>query len=304
MTANPDYHIDDVDIFRFSFIHLASHIPHYIDRAGAYLQTIFDENPQVVIIQGLSPTEYTLMGGLQSNGTLITGDYKKTMSEKSPSVNATWVAQNIRVVEQRTIRISEIANNDVEHILAPDCVVVTINYRGRIMDIYNMESVSGVFNETARMHALAIMNRDAYLTKTRRKGHFDSLLIMAGNMYAEPGARSIRYLEGYETVKGTAPSGWRDVWDELRMTTSPDRAATQRLETNAMFNEDIVYPQFMRAKRMSYFMVYNDVFGRIGTPISIDRNGADFTDDGVPLSDTYGLDMQIYLPMFNKFITR
>lgn len=301
MTATPDYHINDVDIFRLSYVHLASHLPDYSERSGAYLQSVFEDYPQILIIQGLSPTEYTLISGLNSAGTLICGEYRKSMGELAPSVNAIWAAPNIEIVNQRSIRISELDDQGVEHIIAPDCIVITVKHRGRTLDIYSMESVPGVFNEAARVRAVSMMNRDAYLTKTRRKGHFDSLLIMAGNLHAEPSSQSVRYMEGYETIRGSAPSGWRDVWDELKMSSAPDHASTQRFEASAFYDDDIVLPQFMRGKRMSYFMVYNDVFGHDGTPVSIERNGTDYTDTGKPVSDTLGLDMEIYLPTINRF---
>lgn len=300
MTADPDYHIEERDIMRVCLIDLAPDIPEYNDRAESYMQSIINLNPQIILINGLSPKEYTLIGGLSNHGTLTYGDYHKSRGESAPCVNAIWVAPNIEVREQRTIRISKMMDNGTEIVLAPDGINVTIYHRGRTVDIFCYESIPGAFHGTARTTVATIINKEAYMTKKARP---DSLLVMGANMHAESDSQSVRYIEGKDTIMGNAPSGWRDIWDELRMDTSMANSATERLETRSLFDDDLVLPQFMRAKRTSFLFAYNDVFGKIGTPIRIERNGTESTSNGTPYSDTYGLTMGMYLPTYNKFTT-
>lgn len=303
MSATPTYTIDQKDIFSVVQCHLGTGLPYYKARSEAYLQTVFKNNPQIVLIQGVSPDSYVLMSALQNSGHLAIGEYRKSVFESTPSINMTWVSNDIQVLSTRRVKIE---TNDAEgniRALAPDCIVTTIYHRGRMMDIYNFESIDGVFHSEARMVASSIVNRDAYLLKTRKHDHLESLLLLGASMHADSGDQSVQYLKGYLTRSGYAPSGWLDVWEELRTDTSYDRSATQRLEAAALFNDDLILPQFMKAKRHSYFFVYNDVFGRVGTPIGIERIGMESTDDGIPFSDTFGLSMNLFMPVYNKFST-
>jgi len=309
MSATPDYEINEKDIFKISQCNLACGLPYFKQRSQSYLQLLMEkDNPQVIIMQGVSPDAYTLQGALRQAGYLAVGTYKKSAYENKsdgikPSVNMTWISPDVQVLGSRNRTISVAGKNGLEQIIAPDCVITTIYHRGRMMDIYNMENVPGVFRSEARMIAAGIVNRDAYMLKTQNQEHFKSMLIMGASMHVDPCGQSIRYLEGRVTRHGYAPSGWLDVWEELNADVPSDRSATQRLEMDALYDDDIVFPQFMKAKRHAYMFVYNDVFGRIGTPIRIERNGMDSTNDGIPLSDSFGLTMSLYMPTYNKFTT-
>lgn len=302
MGAEPDYRIDRKDIFQVDYCHFDCAHPYYKSRSETYLQLLMDEDPEVIMMQGVSPESYTLQGALRQSGYLAVSDYKETIFGK-PSVNMTWVSPNVQVLGSRNLELSMIDKKGMKHILAPDCVITTVYYRGRTIDFYNVENVPGVFHAEARMMLAGIVNKDAYILKTRNQEHYKALLVLAGNMHVDPKGQSIRYLEGRITRDGFAPSGWLDVWEELHPDMPADRSATQRLEMDALFDDDLVYPQFMHAHRHSYMFVYNDVFGRIGTPINISRNGTDSTDDGIPLSNSFGLTMSMYIPTYNKFTT-
>lgn len=309
MSATPDYTIDEKDIFKISQCNLACGLPYFKSRSQTYLQILTEkDNPQVIMIQGASPDCYTLQGALRQAGYLAVGTYRKSVYEGKddglkPSVNMTWVAPDVQVLGSRNRSISIADKNGLEQIIAPDCVITTIYHRGRMMDLYNMENVPGVFRSEARMIAAGIVNRDAYMLKTQNREHFKSLLIMGASMHVDPEGQSVRYLEGRLTRRGYAPSGWLDVWEELNPDVPSDRSATQRLEMDALYDDDIVFPQFMRGKRHAYMFVYNDVFGKIGTPVKIERNGMDSTNDGIPLSNSFGLTLSLYMPTYNRFTT-
>ena len=122
-------------------------------------------------------------------------------------------------------------------------------------------------------------------------------MVLAGNLHAEPDASSIRYLKGLETIWKATPSAWRDVWDELNGDRDNDRGIMQRVDVTAKYGRDLVLPAFRNPRRTTYFMVYDDAFGRKGTPVRIDRNGTGSgLRDGTPLSDSYGIDVDFYCP--------
>lgn len=309
MGATPNYTIDQKDIFKIELCHFACGLPLYKQRSESYLQEVMNENPHVILMQGVSPESYTLQGALRQAGFLSVGTYKKSVYESTdndvvPSINMTWVAPNVQVLGTRNVPIEIIdKKTGMTKTIAPDCVITTVYHRGRTLDIYNVESVPGVFHSEARMLLASIVNKDAYILKTRNQDHYKALLIMGGNMHVDPEGQSIRYFEGRITRPGYAPSGWRDVWEELNPKAPLDRSATQRLEMDALYDNELVFPQFMQARRQSYFFVYNDVFGKIGTPVKITRNGMNSTDDGIPYSDSFGLEMELYMPTYNKFTT-
>lgn len=308
MSATPDYTIDEKDIFRISQCNLACGLPYFKSRSQSYLRLLMRDDPQVIMIQGAPPDSYTLQGALRQSGYLAVGTYRKSVYEGKddglkPSVNMTWVAPDVQVIGSRNRSISIADKNGLEQPIAPDCVITTVYHRGRMMDLYNMESVPGVFHSEARMIAAGIVNRDAYMLKTQNREHFKSLLIMGASMHADPESQSVRYLEGRVTRHGYAPSGWLDAWEELNPDVPANLSVTQRLEMDALCDDDIIFPQFMRGKRHAYMFVYNDVFGKIGTPVKIERNGTDSTDDGIPLSNSFGLTMSLYMPTYNKFTT-
>ncbi len=50
-------------------------------------------------------------------------------------------------------------------------------------------------------------------------------------------------------------------------------------------------------------MVYGDTFGRVGTPLTCEISGNSITRSGIPFSDDYGLEMQVWFPQAREFVT-
>ena len=298
--SGSDNYIAGKDILRMSFLSLSHRLPEYGRRSLVYLKRVLKGNPSVLLIQGMDSEEYTIPTFLDGlGGTLIIGEYVRTSTErhgeKSP-INAIWVRKGITVSDSRSIRISMTADGS-EIVLAPDAITVTVSRRGTVFDIYNMESIPGAFNEALRKQAACIVNADAYRKKTRTQHHFDSTMVLAGDLHATPDASSIRYLKGLDTIRKATPSEWRDVWEELNSLRDNDSGIMQRMDVMAKYDETLAYPQFRNPRRTMYVMVYDDAFGRRGTPVKIERNGTGSgLADGTPLSASYGMDVDFYCP--------
>lgn len=283
-----------------SLLNLASWLPEYENRVKTYVHRIIKEHPSVMLLQGLDPDNYTVNGFLDGmNGTLHMGEYVRTRFEhgdRRSTVNAIWVRKGIRVTDAKQLELSAVADGK-NVILAPNAVRVTIKVRDTVFDIYNAESVPGSYNEELRRRIARIIGRDAYVRKTRTRHHFDSIMVLAGNLHAAPDASSIRYLKGLETIWKATPSAWRDVWEELNSRKdSNDHGIMERVDVAAKYGS-LVLPTFRRPRKTTYFMVYDDAFGRKGTPVRVDRNGTGSgLRDGTPLSDSYGIDVDFYCP--------
>lgn len=294
-----DNHISRKDILRMSFLNLASWIPEYGRRVKTYVNRVLKEHPSVMILQGLDPDDYTINGLLDGlGGSLHMGDYVRPHWEHGGgrTVNAIWVRDGVSVTDSKQLELTAITEGQ-RVVLAPNAVLVTIKVKDTVFDIYDAESVPGVYNEELRRYVARIISRDAYARKTRTRHHFDSTMVLAGNLHATPDASSIRYLKGLETIWKATPSAWRDVWDELNGDRDNDRGIMQRVDVAAKYSKDLVLPAFRNPRRTTYFMVYDDAFGRKGTPVRIDRNGTGSgLRDGTPLSDSYGIDVDFYCP--------
>lgn len=295
-----DNHIDDKDIIRMSYLPLDKNLPSYDRRASAYIRRVLKEKPDVMLLQGLDPDEYSIPGLLdQLEGTAVVGEYVRTCTERRgmrSSINATWVRKGIRIIDIRRIRMA-ITIGGAETVIAPDALAVTINRHGIVFDLYNIESVPGALNEELRRQAACIINGDAYRMKTRTSHHFDSTMVLAGDLHAVPEASSIRYLKGLETIRKATPSEWRDVWEELSPAHEHDEGIMARMDVVGRYDDGMVLPQFHRPRKTSYVMVYDDALGRKGTPVRIERNGTGSDlGDGTPLSGSYGMDVDFYCP--------
>lgn len=306
MSATPEYSIDTKDIFRIELCHFSSELPYFKKRSEAYLHSLLSNKPKMILMQSVIPSSYNMQSNLKNLGFLESGDLKSTVFDKDKStVNMTWVSNEVTIIESKKIPIT-IMKNDKTIVLAPDCLKTRIAYRGRTLTVYNFENISGSFHSEARIQAAGIVNKDAYLSKSRNSNTANDVFIIGGNMHCESDSQTIALIEGNYTRQGYAPAEWQDIWDELNPNAiiSCERSATQRLEATAMFSKDIVLPQFMKPRRTMFFFTPKDVFGKIGTPIKIVRNGLDSTSEGIPYSGNYGLSLDLYMPVNNPFINQ
>lgn len=276
--------------FRVSVINLAQHLPLPEARAEKYIaKTIETFNPDVLFMQGVPVRHPQVLAQARSLGTVHTSP-NTTMLDM---MNATYIRHGYRIEAQDEIRC--IANTERGRMeLAPDVLADTIVYGGRRMRFYNFQNMPGAFFEEQRTYLASLVSDDAYQHRVKSDKYKtvfrNAIMVLGGNLNARPDSQSIRYLSGLTTRSGYAPSAWMDVWPELcrNMTGYTER-------TMNVLDRSVILPKFVKPQRKTYMMVYGNIFGRAGSPVKIELNGME-TADGMPMSDTYGLDMTMYVP--------
>jgi hypothetical protein len=278
--------IDDDDQLLVMTAGLSPHLPEYEERSVYYINSLLSNNPDVLMLNGLLESYPAVMRVLNEYGTVhITPN-----TSRSGVKNVTVLAPYLKLKETASISFTESVNDKFVE-LAPECLIDTVMYHGRLIRFYNVESISGPFFEVQRTLISSKINKDAYLTNRRLSGS-DTVFVLGGNLHATNDHESIRLMLGKTSKEGCYPAAWDDVWAELQA--DDHRAVTERKLD--VFDDSIVLPKFVSTKRKTYFMVYGDVFGKVGSPLNIDLNGMEKTDSSIPVSSTYGLTMSIYLP--------
>jgi hypothetical protein len=273
-----------------STIGLSPHLPSYPERTQSYVQDVLSKQPDVLMVRGCLDKYPSVIKMLQDYGNVHISNSLSKLGYR----NATVFAPYLKLIDSNAIPL--IGGDDIQHVqLAPDCLVDTINYHGYPICFYNLDSISGPFFESHRTFIASIVDKDAYMKKRKNPAYRSALFVLGGDLHTTPDSESVLMMEGKLTKKGYCPSAWVDVWGEMKT----DPGVTER--SLDVFDSGILLGSLVRPKRKTYFMTYGDVFGRAGSPLKIDRNGMDSTDDGIPYSSTYGLDMTLYVPDNNVF---
>ena len=294
-----DLGIDRDDVRRMVSIDLAPHLPMYEERANEYVhETVRDKfRPAVIFIQGVRMDAPSVLSEIASNG------YKLHHSPNDSRFNyrnVTAIDSDLDIRERSEIRmIAETNGKQVE--LAPDCLVDAYYDNGRMVRLYNFESIRGTFFEVHRVKLANLIVKDAYIHKIKDPDYKNGLMYMAADLHADEANESVRILLGRMTREGVCPSGWTDVWAILH---NKDHADGNTERQTSVFDGSIKIPSLVRPRRHTYFLAYGDVFGREGTPLTIDLNGNKTTDNGIPYSDDYGLTADIWIPPLNQFTTK
>lgn len=275
--------IDRADVITIDSVNLSPDLPAYDARANAYMEYVLARAADVIMVHGLRVGS-TVLDAAGAYSAHVGDDHGMGF------VNATLISSAGRIVGSKALQLSaRLGGRTV--ILAPDCLVDQVYFNRRPVRLYNMENVAGPFFEAQRTFVVETLARDSYLTHRRATGHDDDLMYMAADMHALPGADSMRLLTGLTSRKGVPPSAWSDVWGELR---HGEPGYTDR--GRDVFNADIVLPAYVRQHRRSYMMAYGDLYGRVGSPVSVDIMGMKSTANDIPFSGTYGLTMSVYVP--------
>jgi endonuclease/exonuclease/phosphatase family metal-dependent hydrolase len=121
------------------------------------------------------------------------------------------------------------------------------------------------------------------------------IVLLAGDLNAEPDYRSIRYLSGKDlSADGQKSTLWTDAW----MTAgTPANEYTSKHSTNAQgrvtaFQVGISYPGFLPDRRIDYILTRGWNYGREGCPVSFGLIGDEQEQD---LSDHEGIYADILL---------
>ena len=295
MVAVPKFAINQEDLFTISLCNLDSNLPMFQKRSEAYLRAIFANNPHIVLIQSIQAHAYGLQSFIRNfGGTLIVGSLRHDSFNATDRVNAIWVDDSVELIQASEIPI-ELQNGSNSLILAPNSIRITAKYRGSMLVCYVFEGVSGDFHNEARLQAAHCVNLHAYTTIFQNPPLHTPITIIGATMYCSPENQAVQMIEGNYTRQGFAPAEWDDVFSRLHENAPSDKAVTQNLLADAIFDPTIVLPQFMQPIRDTFFFMPHKAFGRVGTPITIERNGLEPINN-IPVSGHYGLTMQLYMP--------
>lgn len=294
-----DLGLDDSDLYRMVVMDLAAHLPEYEVRMSSYFDTILSDSPSILFVQGVKKDSKDLViRTLKSNGYLIHWSDRETSYSFG---NLTAISNDLNVLDSDEIMMdSRSRNGDVVNV-APDCLVDILDIGGRKVYLLNFESARGSFFEAHRVAMASLIIEYCFHWKREADHeHRPLLMYMAGDLHADPDSQSVRMLCGKQVVQGVPPSAWNDVWAVLKSDASTEDGVTER--QREVFSPEVRLPSLVQPRRHTYFMTYDDVFGKNGTPISIALNGNDSTSEGIPFSDDYGLTMDVWIPPTDQYI--
>lgn len=283
----PDEITED-SVVTLAVIDLASHLPAYKTRAIEYLHNILEtDRPDIILIQGASINNASVISNLAN-------DYYLHSSPNNTSLNyanVSCISREYSMITQSEIRITTHDGMDI----IPDCLVDEFNVKGNIVRVYNYEAPRGEFFEIHRVYGAKLVARDAYEALRKAKNN-NLIMFLGGDLHANFDCESVQLLEGKRICDkdNVFCSCFMDVWEQL----CPNIHGTTERQTD-VFNPDILLPRLVKPQRQTFFMVYGNRFGRIGTPLNIEINGNHTTTDGIPYSDDYGLTMNVWIPELN-----
>ena len=293
--------IDEDDILRFVVADFAPRLPEYKERMQAYCVSLdrMHPHPDIMLLHGVRPEAESF----------VTTIFSECSWHISPNVtrhgffNMTGVRKDLTIWARDEIQMRGDPDGDgpltqtVD--MAPDCLADTFEFNGNRIRVYNYEALKGPLFEIQRAFCAGLITKDAYKYLQRNKGE-DVLMYLGGDLHADSDFESVRLLTGKMTKTGTYPSAFIDIWPVLHKN-STDKGYTER-ETD-VFDSSVKLPRLIQPHRHTYFMVYGDTFGRVGTPLTCEISGNSITRSGIPFSDDYGLEMQVWLPQAREFVT-
>ena len=293
--------VEDDEILRFVIADLAPRLPAYEERAQAYC-TMLDRlrpHPDVMLMQGVRPEAESFVRTIFSECTWHVSPNKT----RHGFFNMTGVRNDLTIWERDEIAMLGDPDGDgplVQTVdFAPDCLADTFEFNGNKIRVYNYEALKGPLFEIQRSFCAGLITKDAYHYLQRNKGE-NVMMYLGGDLHADSDFESVRLLTGKMTKTGTYPSAFIDVWPVLHKN-GTDKGYTER-ETD-VFDSSVKLPRLIQAHRHTYFMVYGDAFGRVGTPLTCEISGNSITGSGIPFSDDYGLEMQVWFPKAMKFVS-
>lgn len=295
--------IDPEDIVRFVIADFAPNLPAYNDRLMEYAAQLQrgPVKPDVMLIQGVKENAVSVVSTMFSHCSWHVSPNRTYHGY----LNMTGVSRDFTLLDRSEIRMAGDHNplDDIESpndvLFCPDCLVDTFEVNGNKVRVYNYEAMRGPLFEVQRVYCASLITRDAYRYLQSRNGA-EVLMYLGGDLHADADFESVRLLTGKMTRKGVYPSAFTDVWPVMHKN-SNDKGYTER-ETD-VFDSTVKLPKLIQPHRHTYFMVYGDAFGRIGTPLAIEINGNNVTDSMIPLSDDYGLTMDVWIPPEHEYIS-
>lgn len=165
------------------------------------------------------------------------------------------------------------------------------------MVIFNGHLPWGGTNEPSR---LAFALRASQLAHDIKENDPQALVYLNGDLNTEPDSDTLRYLQGKHIYNGQS-TYWADAWSMFNdPTVDGHTSRNEGLEAiETAHGVGITYPHLMPKRRIDYILGYGWIYGRVGTPVNIERFGFGTTSNGRSLSDHYGLYSDLWIPQNN-----
>ena len=165
-------------------------------------------------------------------------------------------------------------------------MAISTTVHGQRVEVINAHYAWGGFPESIRTQQALLSDKYARRAREAKPG---SLVLIAGDFNAVPDSDTNRYFDG-KTSMGLSSTLWADAWDSAG---DPDEYHTSRTDnefarTTAQ-SVGIKYPDMMPKRRIDYIKAFGYTYGRTGSPLLCKRWATSEGEDGLTISDHYGL---------------
>jgi endonuclease/exonuclease/phosphatase family metal-dependent hydrolase len=161
---------------------------------------------------------------------------------------------------------------------------VAIEHRGHPIDIVSAHLTWGADSEAGRLDE--VRGIDEY---ARVAAHRGSTVLLGGDFNAVPETDTNRWLSGFGQIDGDS-TVWVDAWT---VAGSEANAMTSRNDndfaSSTAASKGIAYPAMIPQRRIDYLKAFGWVYGRSGQPLAFGRWADSTSDDGLTISDHYGI---------------
>lgn len=174
---------------------------------------------------------------------------------------------SLAVVSKYPLTVWDGSLNPYDAILAKSIFPVQTVFEGKRINLLSAHFYFGA-SEARRLKQAEIADDIALRLSFE---DVNSITILGGDLNAEPDARSIRFLKGFDvSADGKTSTVWTDAH---RVAGRDDNFYTSRPSSNVQarataFTKDIVYPGFLPDRRIDYLFSYGWTYGKIGSPLS------------------------------------
>lgn len=179
-------------------------------------------------------------------------------------------------------------HGEVEHENERNSLIASIVLPGRDFYICSAHFAWGSFAEGVRLLQAQEIDYEASLIMNSNP---NAVFILGGDLNTPENSRTLRYFFGLDLNYDFRSTYWVDAHSEAGKTenwaTTDQGKGTLGPATAIRF--EILYPEFMPARRIDFLLTRGWVYGKPGYPINFGRFGEPQSSDDIELSDHFGI---------------
>lgn len=182
-------------------------------------------------------------------------------------------------------------------LIPPAAVVSKSIVNGRELHVITAHLTWGSTTEWVRLRQVEKINEYAWKAKELNP---KAIVIFTGDLNAVDESSTLRYLYGNQEGSRHNGTVWVDAWkmfgtEENRVTSNPEsfwgkETAKNHSSSGSIFNS--LTPK----RRIDYILSYEWCYGKPGSPLSFHRFADTPMENGLEISDHYGIYSDIYVP--------